>query len=79
MQTPRRKSWLFGGSVWLLGLAMFAGCQLEPISTPAPEPYYPKDALQFFPSRPKREYTFSDEAAALKPDPLEAKSQAKSN
>jgi hypothetical protein len=76
MQAPRRKVWLFGGAVWL---ALSAGCQMEPSLQTAPEPFFPKDLYQFFPTPAKREYTFSEEAAAMKPDPLEAKSQAKSN
>jgi hypothetical protein len=79
MQTPRRKDWLFGGSAWLIGLAIFVGCQMEQNVTPAPEPFFPKDLFQFAPSPHKKEYTFSEEAAAMKPDPLEARPQAKAN
>jgi hypothetical protein len=74
-----RKHWLLGASACLLGLAILAGCQMEPNMGPAPEPFVPKDLFSFFPSPPKREFAYSDEAAAMRPDPLEAKDHGKSN
>jgi hypothetical protein len=52
---------------------------MEPTMGPAPEPFIPKDLFSFFPSPSKREYSFSEEAAAMRPDPLDAKPQEKSN
>ncbi len=80
MRVRGHNNWLLGASAsLLLGLGLFAGCQMEPTMGPAPEPFVPKDLFSFFPSPPKREYTFSEEAAAMRPDPLEAKTQGKSN
>jgi hypothetical protein len=74
-----RRHWLLGTATCLLGVAIFAGCQMEPTMGPAPEPFVPKDLFSFFPSPQKREYSFSEEAAAMRPDPLDAKPQGKSN
>jgi hypothetical protein len=79
MQISRRCDWLLGGWLWIGGLAIAAGggCQMEPNLPPAPTPYYPKDMFQLMSTKPKAEYTLSEDAAALKPDPLDAKPQTK--
>ncbi len=80
MRVRGHENWLLGTSAGLLlGLAILAGCQMEPTMGPAPEPFIPKDLFSFFPSPSKREYSFSEEAAAMRPDPLDAKPQEKSN
>lgn len=79
MQVSRQQNWLLGAATCLLALALFAGCQMEPNMGTAPEPFVPQDLFSLFPSQPKREYSFSEEAAAMRPDPLDAKPQEKSN
>jgi hypothetical protein len=79
MQVRTDNNWLLNAAGLVLGLAILGGCQMEPNMGPAPEPFVPKDLFSFFPSPPKREYTFSEEAAAIRPDPLEAKDHGKSN
>lgn len=79
MRVLRRSNWFVCG--WLAVAGMIAaagsGCQLGPELGPAPDPFYPKEMFKLFPSRPPKEYSMSEDAAALKAASADQAARAK--